>query len=268
VSETVGAAAWVTETEALACEEPPAPAQVSRNVVLALMGGVDWFPLSVLLPLHPPDAVQLVALAEDQVNVAVPPAGTLDGLTESDTTGGAGAALTVTTVLAWEVPPGPEQLRTKVDVEDSEPVDCVPLVGLLPFQAFEAVQLLVPIVAHVSVEDPPAVTDEGLADIEMEGAGGDCTATVADAEVVPPAPVQLRLNAESAESAPLDCVPLVGFDPLHAPEAVHSFAAVVDQLSVVASPAVTVFGLAVIVMVGGVDPTDTVAEARAEPPGP
>jgi hypothetical protein len=37
---TVGAAACVTETTALAWDEPPAPAHVSRYVVLALMGGV------------------------------------------------------------------------------------------------------------------------------------------------------------------------------------------------------------------------------------
>jgi hypothetical protein len=225
-------------------------------------------PLSVLLPLHPPDAVQLVALVEDQVSVAVPPAGTLDGLTDSETAGGGGAALTVTTVLACVVPPGPVQLNTKVEVLDSEPVDWVPLVALLPFQPFEAVQPVVPIVDQVSVDVPPAVTDVGLAEMEMEGAGGDCTATGAEAEVVPPAPVQLRSNEEFAESVPLDCVPLVGFAPLQAPEAVHVFAAVADQLSVVESPAVTVFGLAVRVTVGGVVPTKTVAEALAEPPGP
>jgi hypothetical protein len=113
------------------------------------------------------------------------------------------------------------------------------LVALLPFQPSDAVQLVVPIVDQVSVEDPPAVTETGLAAMEMDGAGDDCTATIAEAEVVPPAPVQLRWNVESPDSGPLDCVPLIGFAPLQAPDAVQSSAPVVDQLSAVEFPAVT-----------------------------
>ena len=40
-------------------------------------------------PDHPPEAVQAVALVEDQVNVELPPLETLVGLALSDTVGGA-----------------------------------------------------------------------------------------------------------------------------------------------------------------------------------
>jgi hypothetical protein len=38
-----------------------------------LSAPVDWEPLSALLPDQPPPAVQAVALAEDQMSVALPP---------------------------------------------------------------------------------------------------------------------------------------------------------------------------------------------------
>jgi hypothetical protein len=55
---------------------PPAPVHVSENVVLALSAPVLRLPLAAKVPLHPPEAVQEVALAEDQVSVAEPPAST------------------------------------------------------------------------------------------------------------------------------------------------------------------------------------------------
>ena len=53
---------------------PPVPVHVSENVVLAPSAPVLRLPLAAKVPLHPPEAVQEVALAEDQVSVAEPPA--------------------------------------------------------------------------------------------------------------------------------------------------------------------------------------------------
>jgi hypothetical protein len=59
---------------------------------------VDSVPLVALTPLHPPDAVQFVALVELQVSVEVPPEITLAGLAAIDTVG-AGGPLTVTVTV-------------------------------------------------------------------------------------------------------------------------------------------------------------------------
>ena len=57
-------------TELLA--EPPSPIQVSVSVAGSFRV-TDWLPLSDLLPDQAPDAVQLVASVELQLNVVEPP---------------------------------------------------------------------------------------------------------------------------------------------------------------------------------------------------
>jgi hypothetical protein len=64
-------------------------------------------PFVGLLPDQPPDAVQLLALLEDQLSVADPPLLTVVGLALRLTVGRA-ATLTVTDRLA--LPPGPLQV--------------------------------------------------------------------------------------------------------------------------------------------------------------
>ena len=59
------------------------------------------------VPDQPPEAVQLVALLEDQVSVELPPAVIAAGLASRDTVGG---ELTATVVLALAEPPEPLQL--------------------------------------------------------------------------------------------------------------------------------------------------------------
>jgi hypothetical protein len=67
-------------------------------------------PLVALLPLHPPEAVQDVALVLDQVSVEEPPAKTVVGLAEIATVGGVGPSATVT-VTDWTAePPVPLQV--------------------------------------------------------------------------------------------------------------------------------------------------------------
>jgi hypothetical protein len=63
--------------------------------VVALSAPVVVEPLVASLPLQPPDAVQEVALVEDQVNVELPPLATLVGAALSETLGGVADTVTV-----------------------------------------------------------------------------------------------------------------------------------------------------------------------------
>jgi len=65
-------------------------------------------PEVALLPDHAPEAVQEVALVDDQVSVEDPPLATDVGFAVSDTVG-TGNTVTVTEALA--LPPEPVQLR-------------------------------------------------------------------------------------------------------------------------------------------------------------
>jgi hypothetical protein len=88
---------------------PLAPLQVRVNVLVALSAPVLALPLVGSLPDHPPDALQLVALVDDQLNVAAEPLLTVPGLALMLTVGLGGAdTLTVTERLA--LPPAPLQV--------------------------------------------------------------------------------------------------------------------------------------------------------------
>jgi len=63
---------------------------------LAVSAAVGCEPLVANVPLQPPEAVQEVALVDDQVNVEVPPLGTVLGLALKDTVGAAFESATVT----------------------------------------------------------------------------------------------------------------------------------------------------------------------------
>ncbi len=70
------------------------------------------------------------------------------------------------------------------------------------------------------------------------------------------------------ESAPVDCEPVAGMVPDHAPDAEHDAAFAADQVSIVPLPLVTELGLALRLMVGTGDVTDTAADCVALPPVP
>jgi hypothetical protein len=134
-------------------------------VPFAVNAPVACEPLVTLLPDHAPEAEQLVAFALFQVSVALLPLVIVVGLAESVTVGaGVGAAImTVIVVLADAVPFVPVQVNVYVPPAANAPVDCEPLVALLPDQAPEAAQLLAFVVLHESVELLPLVTAVGLA---------------------------------------------------------------------------------------------------------
>jgi hypothetical protein len=176
------------------CETlPPAPEQFSVNVPVLVNTPVDWLPLVPLAPDHAPEAVQLLAAVDDQVSVELAPLAMVCGVAVIVIVG---TAATVT-VADWKaLPPVPVQLNENVPVLASAPVDCEPLVALVPDHAPDAVQVSALVDDQVSVEDPPLATEVGFAASDTVGAGGGGgvpeTATVAEALVIPPAPVQIR----------------------------------------------------------------------------
>lgn len=89
----------VTDTDALAAAEPPAPLQLSVNVLLAALSApVLAEPDVGRLPLQAPLALQLVASVDDQVRFELPPLVTELGLALIVTVGAGVGAVTVTTV--------------------------------------------------------------------------------------------------------------------------------------------------------------------------
>ena len=147
-------------------------------------------PLVGSFPDQPADAVQLLALLDDQLSIADPPLLTVVGLALRPTVGGA-ETLIVTDWLA--LPPGPLQASVKVVVALSAPVLVVPLVGSLPDQPPEAVQLLAFVDDQLSIADPPLLTVVGLALRLTVGLTGAETLTVTDRLALPPGPLQVSV---------------------------------------------------------------------------
>ena len=267
---TVGAGvAAVTETEALFCVVPPAPAQLSVKVVLALSAPVLADPEVVFVPLHPPDAVHDVASVDDQVNVLLAPLVTEVGDAERLTVGAGVEAVTETEALFCVVPPEPVQLSVKVELAVRPPVLAEPEVALAPLQPPDAVQDAAFEDDHVRVLAPPLATVVGEADRLMVGKGVEPSIeTEALACPVPPAPVQVSVKVELAVRPPVLSAPEVARVPLQPPDAVHDVALVDDHVRVLAALLAMVVGDADNVTVGcDVDPpTVTVMLACAVRP--
>ncbi len=149
-------------------------------------------PLEASVPDHEPDAVQALALVDDQVSVVPFPLVTVLGLAVSETVG---AGWVTETVAVWlAVPPGPVQDRVKVELALSAPVLWVPLSGSAPDQPPDAVQALAWLADQVRLALPPLITVLGLAVSAIVGAGaGEVTETVADWAALPPGPAQLNV---------------------------------------------------------------------------
>ena len=153
-------------------------------------------PLKVLVPVHPPDAEQPVALADDQFSVAEPPLATVVGVAVSVTEGAAGC-VTVTFTDCVTSPPAPVHVNANAELAVNGPVDAVPDVVLVPLQLPEAVQDVALVDDQVSVAAEPAATDAGAAasvTVGASGAVGGCvTLAMTVWPAVPPAPAQVRV---------------------------------------------------------------------------
>jgi hypothetical protein len=180
----------VTVTVALLLAVPPVPVQLKVYTAVALSAPVDCDPLIAWEPLQAPDAVQVVALVEDQVSVEVPPWATLDGLAVSETLGG--GAETVTVADCDAEPPAPVQVRVNFVVAVRVGVACEPAVGSEPPQPPDAVQAVALVDDHVNADVAPLFTVVGFA-VRVTAGAGVVTDTVADCVALPPLPVQLRV---------------------------------------------------------------------------
>ena len=150
---------------------------------------VDCEPLVALPPDQPPEAVQAVALLEDQVRVELPPLVTLVGLALSETVGG-GVTETVTDCAAE--PPAPVHASVYLVVAVSGAVLWEPLVGFEPLQPPEAVQDVALLDDQTKDAALPLVIELGLA-VKLTVGAGALTETVADCAALPPVPVQVRV---------------------------------------------------------------------------
>jgi hypothetical protein len=145
--------------------------------------------LTATAPDHPPEAVQVVALVEDQFNVELLPWDTLAGLAVKETVGGAD---TETVADCDAVPPAPLQLKVNFVVALSAAVACDPVVAWAPVQPPEALHEVAFVDDQVSVEVAPLFTVVGLAAKVTAGAGV-LTDIVADCDALPPVPLQVRV---------------------------------------------------------------------------
>jgi hypothetical protein len=95
-------------------------------------------------PLQAPDATQAVALVEAHVSVVACPLVRVAGVAVNVSTGaGSGTVgFTLTATVREELPPGPAQVSVKSLVAVSAALASLPLSGLLPLQAPEAVQVV------------------------------------------------------------------------------------------------------------------------------
>jgi hypothetical protein len=143
--------------------------QVRMYVEVAVSAPVDWEPFVALLPDQLPDAEHAVALVDDQFSTALAPLLIELGLALKVTVGA--GAVTVTVADCAAVPPVPEHVRVKVELAVSTPVDCEPLIPLVPDQAPEAVQDVALVADQLTVELLPLATVLGLADRLIVGTG-------------------------------------------------------------------------------------------------
>jgi hypothetical protein len=108
LNDTVGAAGAETVTVADCDAEPPAPVHVSVNFVVVVRADVVCEPAVASAPLQPPEAVQAVALVDDQLSADVAPLLTVAGFAVR-VTAGAGV-VTDTVAVCAALPPLPLQV--------------------------------------------------------------------------------------------------------------------------------------------------------------
>jgi len=144
------------ETVAEALAVPPAPLQARVKVLELVNAPLDWVPEVALAPDQPPEAVQPVALVEDQVSVEDPPLEMEVGFAASDTVGAATGAVVVKLQLKFVASALPAaSLATVVMVA----VYCVPAardvdgvkVAVLPLTFTVPVTALPPLVASLTL---------------------------------------------------------------------------------------------------------------------
>ena len=160
------------------------------------------------------------------------------------------ASVTLTVTDALFEPPLPVQLSPNVAELVSALVCTLPDGVCEPLQPPEAVQDVASVEDQVSVVVEPDMTDVGCAEIVTVGAGvvgGGvelAVVTVTAFCVLCPLPTQVSVNVTADVIEGSDSLPAVDFVPVQPPDAVHDVAPLDVQVSVVACPLCTGFGLA------------------------
>ena len=170
---------------------PPVPVQVRVYVAFVVSDPVDCDPLKALEPDQAPEAVQAVALLDDQDRVAPAPLATVLGLALNVTVAVAWG-LTVTVVDWAAVPPPPVQVNTYVALADRGPVGCDPVGALVPDHAPEAVQEVASTDDQDRTDALPLAMLLGEA-LSFTVGGVALTDTAADCAALPPGPVQVNV---------------------------------------------------------------------------
>ncbi len=149
-------------------------------------------------PLQAPDATQAVALVEAQVSVVAWPLVRVDGIAVKVRTGvGSGTVgLTLTATVRDELPPGPAQVRVKSLEAASAALASLPLSGLLPLQAPEAVQLVASLALQTRFVAAPLWIWVGWAVSVTAGAGNPPTSTDS-----PPEPLHPQVRSALSNAA-------------------------------------------------------------------
>lgn len=248
------------------CAVPPGPVHDSVKVVVTFSAPVDCTP--VMLDLAPLQlafagvalAVHDAAFWTVQFKVELPPAASVVSVAPNWIVGS--GSVTVTAAFAFAVPPGPVQASVNVVLATRTAETSLPLVALVPVQPPLAVQVVALVEFQARFVDKPVVTDTGIAVSVTVGATGAVTVTDVLADPEPPVPEHVSVKLALAASAAEVSVPLVAFAPVQPPEAVHEVALVLDQVSAVVAPEVTLAGLADRVTVGAA------TGAGVEPPPP
>ena len=146
-------------------------------------GPVDWEPFGVLVPTHPPLPAHDVTSLLFQESTADSPDVTDIGETNIDTMGivatGSGPGVTETVADAAATPPIPVHVMMYVVAIVREPVSWEPVVVLIPPHPPEATQVVAFVLDHVSLEEPPDITEAGSAEIMTVGVEVDVGVEVA-----------------------------------------------------------------------------------------
>lgn len=110
VTPTVGGGVGAdTATSTVRVIRPPGPSHVREKVLDCVRLAVVSDPATGFDPLHPPAAVQEVALLLDQLRSALPPGATCAGVAVSVSAGAGGVAVTAIDAVWDAEPPGPVQ---------------------------------------------------------------------------------------------------------------------------------------------------------------
>ena len=203
VRVTVGGDGGRTVTFTDCVESPPAPVQVNAKAEFAVRAPVVAVPDGALVPLQLPDAVQDVALVDDQVRTPEDPDMTDDGVTVSVTVGASGAGggcVTLARTVCPAEPPAPEQLKEYEVEAESVPVDSVPAKLLEPLQPPDATQSDALVDDQVRLAEPDFWTVSGATVSETAGGGGTTAAGAAELEDAPPP--QPTRSAATSDAAP------------------------------------------------------------------